>query len=98
MTYTLYRTDEYSSWFKNEGYKSQVQIKNRLLKIEEHAHFGHCKNLEEDLWELKFNDGRRIYYVIIPEKRVILLIGGNKNGQDKDIKRARSIFRKIVEH
>lgn len=74
-----------------------MQIKNRLLKIEEHGYFGTYKDLDDDLWELKFNDGRRIYFVFLPQKKIILLLGGNKNGQDKDIKKARNIFGKIVE-
>jgi hypothetical protein len=28
---------------------------------------------------------------------ILLLLGGNKNGQDKDIKQAKKIFRKYVE-
>jgi len=48
--------------------------------------------LKKQLWELNFNDGRRIYYTIIPEKNLILLLGGNKNGQKKDIQKARKII------
>ncbi|WP_420805051.1 type II toxin-antitoxin system RelE/ParE family toxin [Waddlia chondrophila] len=68
-----------------------------MLKIEDEGYFGHHKYLESaDLWELKFNDGRRIYYVLVPESKVILLLGGNKNGQNKDIKQASNILRKLV--
>lgn len=47
-----------------------------------------------DEYQEWFNDGRRIYYVIIPENNVLLLLGGNKNGQDKDIRQARKIYYK----
>jgi putative addiction module killer protein len=96
--YVVYETDEYADWLKIQTLKSQRQILGRILSIEEDGHFGHHKYLKNiDLWELKFNDGRRIYYVIIPASKMILLFGGNKNGQDKDIKQASKILRKISE-
>jgi len=48
--------------------------------------------MRNSVWELKFNDGRRIYYACIPDKNLLLLLGGNKNGQDKDIEKAKNIF------
>ena len=96
--YSAYETDEYTEWLDTQTLKSKRQIQDRVLKIEHEGYFGHHKYLEsEDLWELKFNDGRRIYYVIVPETKVILLLGGNKNGQDKDIKKASNILRKLGE-
>lgn len=96
--YFIYQTDEYKEWFQTETLKSQRQIFKRILHIEEYGHFGYRKQLDRLLWELKFNDGRRIYYTHIPEAKIILLLGGNKNGQDKDIKKAASIIRKIGKH
>ena len=40
----------------------------------------------------KWGIGRRVYYALIPEKNIILLLGGNKNGQDKDIAKAKKIL------
>lgn len=94
--YTIYETREYRDWLDSEPLKSKRQVLSRVLKIEDEGYFGHNKYLEsEDIWELKFNDGRRVYYTVIPESKVILLLGGNKNGQDKDIKNASNILRKI---
>lgn len=96
MQYIIYETEEYSDWLKTQTLKSRRQILNRISKIENEGYFGHTKEVE-DIWELKFNDGRRVYYVILSDSKVILLLGGNKNGQDKDIKKASSILRKISE-
>lgn len=94
--YIIYETKEYREWLDEEPLKSKRQILIRILRIEEEGYFGCHKYLErEDIWELKFNDGRRVYYVTAPESKVILLLGGNKNGQSKDIKRAANIFKKI---
>lgn len=55
------------------------------------------KKLSSVLFEIKFNNGNRIYYTekIINGKAVVLILGGNKNGQDKDIKKAQKIAEKI---
>ena len=95
--FAFYETEEYKEWLKTQTLKSQRQILDRLSKIEEESHFGYHKYLEQDIWELKFSDGRRVYYGFIRKFNIILLLGGNKNGQDKDIKKATKIFRKIAE-
>lgn len=98
--YRLIATNEFQEWLNNETPRSQYQIDTRLAKIRLDGHFGnhksvsHCEkgNLKNLIWELKFNDGRRIYYAYIPEKNILLLLGGNKNGQDKDIGKAKNLF------
>jgi putative addiction module killer protein len=89
--------EEYRQWLERQTLKSRRQILDRLTKIESDGHFGHHKYLDKEVWELKFNDGRRVYYGFIEKFNSILLLGGNKNGQDKDIKKASKIFRKIAE-
>ena len=66
--------------------------------IKRDGQFGHTRDLGDDLFELKFNDGRRIYYTIIPVNNVILLLGGCKNGQDSDIRKAKNSLEKAKEN
>ncbi|HEX4840059.1 MAG TPA: type II toxin-antitoxin system RelE/ParE family toxin [Rhabdochlamydiaceae bacterium] len=96
--YVVYQTEEYNEWFKTQTLKSQRQILHRIAMIETDEHFGHKKHLfNEGIWELKFNDGRRIYYALVIEQyKVILLFGGNKNGQNKDIKKASALYATIL--
>lgn len=104
--YRLIATEEFREWLSKEPLRSQYQIDARLAKIRLEGHFGFHKSVSHDekgqlkdqIWELKFNDGRRIYYAYIPVKRMLLLLGGNKNGQDKDIKKAKNIFIKKTQH
>ncbi len=65
--------------------------------MRESEHYGHAKKLSSVLSELKFNNGNRIYFTekIINGKTVILILGGNKNGQEKDIKKAQKTAEKI---
>ena len=77
-----------------ETKKSQVQVAKRLSSIEMEGHFGDHKDLDSEVKELRRANGRRIYYAQIPESRIILLLGGNKNGQDKDITQAKKILKR----
>jgi len=97
MLYRLIKTPEYEEWLEEETLRSKVQIADRLERIESFGHFGDCKHLEGDVWELKWKNGRRLYYADIPPDNIILLLGGNKNGQNKDIKEAKKIYARHVE-
>lgn len=90
MTYSIYPMPEYEEWFQTQTEKSKLQIEKRLDKVKD-GHFGHIRALDDGVEELKFNDGRRIYYTIIPVNNVILLLGGGKNGQNRDINKAKKI-------
>ena len=55
---------------------------------------GKVKNLKDGLNELKIGlgPGYRVYFTIEGDRVVILLCGGHKNSQDKDIKQARKLL------
>lgn len=99
VKYEVRKLQEYIDWYDEETSKSQAQIEKRLDNIVQRGHFGTSKSLKDGLHELKFNDGRRIYYSVFKDEDgslVILLYGGNKNGQSKDIAKARSLLKKII--
>ncbi|MDX8431158.1 MAG: type II toxin-antitoxin system RelE/ParE family toxin [Candidatus Algichlamydia australiensis] len=93
----IYKTEEYDEWFDQQQGKSQFQILKRLSLIQEEGYFGDHKDLREGVWELRWKNGRRVYYAYIPEKDLLLLLGGNKNGQSKDIKKAKKILKEYVD-
>lgn len=94
--YKIYKSVEYQDWIEEQSFKSRVQIAERLSKIEEEGYFGNHKYLTDVVWELKWLNGRRVYYAYIAELDILLLLGGNKNGQDKDITQAKRIFKKYL--
>lgn len=58
------------------------------------GNFGRCRDLKGGLWELKINfgPGYRTYFYKKGTAVVILLCGGDKGSQDKDIEKARRYF------
>jgi len=94
--YRIYNTPEYEAWLDEQPAKAQVQIRGRLAHIQDDGYFGDHKDVGDNIWELKWKSGRRIYYANIPERNILLLLGGNKNGQDKDIRQAKKIVQKHV--
>jgi putative addiction module killer protein len=98
MRYTIIKTQEYDDWLASETMKSRFQIAKRLEKIETEGHFGIIReDLGEGVSELKWGGGRRVYYAYIPEAKILLLLGGNKNGQSQDIKKAQKILKEYIE-
>lgn len=97
MHYRFIKTPEYEKWLEEQTKKSQVQIAGRLSKIETDGHFGDHRDVGDDVSELKWRNGRRVYYAHIPEKNILLLLGGNKNGQSKDIHKAKKILKECTE-
>jgi putative addiction module killer protein len=94
------RTPEYIDWYESQRPKEKAQIAKRLANIEKHGHFGTAKDLGDFLSELKWANGRRVYYSIMEDENgdlTLLILGGNKNGQDSDIKKARKILKSYFE-
>jgi putative addiction module killer protein len=65
--------------------------------LKQTGYFGTINDVGDEVLELKWKNGRRIYYEIIPETTMLLLLGGNKNGQRKDITQAKKILKKLVD-
>ncbi len=96
MKYKIFITDEFNDWLAHEPAKSRVQIAKRINNIQVEGHFGDHKQVRDYVWELRWDNGRRIYYSLIPVNEVLLLLGGNKNGQGKDINQAEKIYKQWV--
>lgn len=93
------RTEEFVEWFDSLTVKDQAQIDARLQRIEQYDHFGDAKDLGDGLAELRWANGRRVYFTRALDERgqlVLVLLGGLKNAQKKDIKQARLLLRKYA--
>lgn len=96
----IFRAPEFIDWFEQQTEKSKVQIDDRLSKIQDQEHFGDHRFVGTSsiaVWELRWKNGRRVYYAYLPEKSIFILIGGGKNAQSKDIAHAKRLFKKYTD-
>lgn len=80
-------------WLESLDKITRVRIQSRLTRLLEN-NFGDHKKIDNDISELrlKFGSGYRIYYTEIDNVIVLLINGGNKSTQSKDIQKARQIL------
>ncbi len=94
MKMVFFKSDDYINWYNEQTEKTQFIIEARLKRISNENHWGFV-NKFDGLIELKWPSGMRIYTAKINNILVIILLGGNKNGQSKDIKKAKKLLEKF---
>jgi putative addiction module killer protein len=92
MKYKIMRSDEFTDWYQDQNLKTKGIIDARLDRIIADGYFG-VTNYFDGIIELKWVSGLRIYTFVYERTVVVALYGGNKNGQDKDIWKAKKIKR-----
>lgn len=88
------QTEVFARWFRKlKDHEARGQIVKRMQMIRLKGHFGDSKPLGSGLHELRIfaGPGYRIYYTMRGETLVLLLVGGDKSSQDRDIERARRL-------
>ncbi|MCB0819455.1 MAG: type II toxin-antitoxin system RelE/ParE family toxin [Bacteroidetes bacterium] len=96
--YFLEKTSEFDKWFRKlNDLRAKAKILIRLQKLEKDDHFGDCKSVGDGIKELRidFSKGYRIYFTETGGRIVILLIGGEKSTQQKDIVKAKEILKTL---
>ena len=91
-------TNYYEYWFERiKDSKIRTTITRRIDRIKYSDHLGDYKVLETNLYELRFfiHSGIRIYFTLKDDELIILLIGGSKDTQAKDISKAREILKEL---
>ena len=82
-------TKAFEEWLSCEDTKSQEQIRERLDRIKYAADFTECHDSGDGVFKIRFNAGRRLYFIKLALNVIQLLEGGGKNGQNKQITRLR---------
>jgi putative addiction module killer protein len=86
---------EIGSWFeKIRERQTRSKILTRLDRLRL-GNFGDCKSLDDGVSELRihYGPGLRIYYARTASQIVLLLVGGDKGSQNRDIVKAKEYFR-----
>lgn len=93
------KTDEYRHWIDN--LKDQVGRARVLMRVDRliHGNPGSHRNLTEGVSELKVDvgPGYRVYYSLRGARLLLLIAGGDKSTQAKDIAMALELNRHFME-
>jgi len=83
-----------SDWLKTLDNITRKRILQRLLRLEE-GNFRDFKKIDDELSEIRFlfGSGYRIYFTQLNNIVLLLINGGNKSSQSKDIKRAKELLK-----
>jgi putative addiction module killer protein len=87
-------TEPYTEWFgRLRDEKAAAKILTRLHRIES-GNLGDHKSVGEGVSELRIDVGAgyRVYFGMRDAVMVILLCGGDKNSQERDIARAKKFW------
>ncbi|MGY6742657.1 MAG: type II toxin-antitoxin system RelE/ParE family toxin [Cecembia sp.] len=96
--YFIEKTVEFDKWLRKlKDLRAKAKILFRIQKLENDEHFGDCKPVGEGIHELRIDyaKGYRIYFKEREGKIIILLLGGEKSTQKKDIEKAKEIWNRI---
>ena len=96
--YKIEKTNDFDKWLRKlKDLRAKAKILFRIQKIENDEHFGDCEPVGEGIRELKINyaKGYRVYFKESDSKIIILLIGGDKSTQQRDIEKAKEILNRL---
>jgi putative addiction module killer protein len=96
--YRIEKTDQFDKWLRKlKDFRAKAKILFRIQKIENDEHFGDCEPVGNGIRELKIDyaKGYRVYFKESDGKIIILLIGGDKSNQQRDIEKAKEILKRI---
>jgi putative addiction module killer protein len=96
---TIYTTEVFDTWFESLVDKQTARrIQARIDRVEE-GNFGDHKTVGAGVSEMRihFGPGYRVYFAQRGLLIVLLLVGGDKSTQAKDIKAAIKLNREIKE-
>jgi putative addiction module killer protein len=91
--------EPYTQWLKSlKSKQDRLRVLKRveLMRV---GHFGDSKPLGDGVYELRFffGAGYRVYYGLDQGNIVLLLCGGDKSGQNRDIKQAKACWKTYKE-
>jgi len=90
-------TQTFDRWFANlQDRRALARIQARIDRAED-GNFGDCEPVGEGVSEMRihYGPGYRVYFIRRGKEWVILLAGGDKSSQNKDIKTALKLAREM---
>ena len=96
MKYQLLQSDTFRKWLRGLDKQAKSRIAVRLDRAED-GNFGDHQSVGKGVSEMRlsFGNAYRIYYTIRGLTVVILLCGGTKSSQKRDIERAQQMAEEL---
>jgi len=94
---TFLRSEEFDTWLAAlKDRKGRARILDRIRSAER-GNFGDCEPVGEGVSEMRihFGPGYRVYFTRRGEVVYLLLLGGDKSSQKRDIRRAIQLARTL---
>nr|WP_092036740.1 type II toxin-antitoxin system RelE/ParE family toxin [Methylobacterium pseudosasicola] len=95
--FQVLRTGEFLAWLRAlRDVQARARITKRIDRIAQ-GNLGDAKFIGDGVSELRFSlgPGYRVYYTLRDDVVVILLCGGDKGSQARDIERAKAMAREV---
>ena len=90
----------FDEWFDSlRDLRMQAAVDARLTRVRA-GNFGDCKSVGGGVFELRISFGPelRVYYGFHGRQVVVLLGGGDKRSQPRDIRRAQELWQQFTKH
>lgn len=81
-------------WVDSLDVRARARVRLRIWRVH-HGNLGDHRSVGKGVWEprLRFGSGYRVYFGLTEGGRVVLLLtGGDKNSQRRDIQRAHKLW------
>ena len=85
--------EPFTEWLNSCSKNTRAKIFTRLDRVEQ-GNFGDYKHIDNDIYELRIHSGPgyRIYYGKMENAIILLLTGGTKSSQKRDIAKAKKFW------
>ena len=97
MIYKVKKTTHFLKWIDAlKDLRGKIAIARRIERMS-NGNFGDMKPVGCSVSELRITvgPGYRVYFTKFEEKLIVLLVGGNKSTQSKDISKAKALLEEL---
>ena len=97
MSYEVVQTEVFERWLASvRDRRALAAIGSRIDRLED-GYFGDHKSVGDGVSEMRINVGKgyRLYYTLRGNTVVILISGGDKSSQSRDVRRAKRIAMEV---
>ena len=85
-------------WIKGLEGRSRIAVGRLIQRVAQGGSRKSVKSLGHGVWEIKMTSGLRMYFGQERSVIILLLMGGNKTTQVRDIEKAKQYWRTYGEH